>query len=322
MLQKEKENSKVDLLLRPNNFDSFIGQEKLKKSLSLMLKAAKQRQEACDHLLFYGPPGLGKTSLAYIVASEMGFKIRTINGPSLKRPGDVAAILTNVLDKEIIFIDEAHRIPPEVGEMFYPALEENKLYLTIGKGPSARIMKFDLPNFTLIASTTRLSFLSLPLRSRFGGVFKVNYYPQKDIEKILERSADILGIKITSQAKKMIAAASRFTPRMANRLLKRSRDYAQVYSEREINENVVKNVFKILSIDKLGLEKVEREIIEVLSKSEKPIGLKTISAVIGEEKETIEEVYEPYLIKLGFIRKCSQGRVITEKGKRYLKTTN
>jgi len=314
----ESKQEKVDLLLRPNSFASFIGQEKVKRNLSLMIDAAKQRRESCDHLLFYGPPGLGKTSLAYIVASEMGFKIKALTGPSLKRQGDVAAVLTNISEKEVVFIDEAHRIPPEVGEMLYPVLEENKLYLTLGKGPSARILNFDLPNFTLIASTTRLSFLSLPLRSRFGGVFKINYYPRKDIERILQRSADILGVRITQEAQRLLSLASRFTPRVANRLLKRARDYIQVHSQEEINRKVVERVFKILGIDRLGLEKTERELLKILFKNRKPLGLKILAAILGEEKETIEEVYEPYLIKLGFIRRCSQGRVITEKGKRYI----
>jgi Holliday junction DNA helicase RuvB len=310
----------VDSALRPVVFGDYIGQHRVKENLRMMIDAAKQRQESIDHLLFYGQAGLGKTTLAMIVAKEMGASIRVTSGPVLEKTGDLAAILSTLEEGDILFIDEAHRINRTIEEMLYPAMESRKLHLIIGKGPAARMMTLDLPNFTLIAATTRVNLLSSPLRSRFGGLFKLDYYNNPDIEKIIKRSASILGVEIDPEAIKVIASASRFTPRIANRLLKRVRDLAQVENQDMVDEKSAQKVLSMFEIDNLGLEDHDRKLLKVIVEkfAGGPVGLSSLAAASGEDKGTIEDVYEPYLIKSGLLARTSQGRIITSIGREHL----
>lgn len=310
----------VDSALRPTVFGDYIGQQRVKENLQMMIDAAKKRQESIDHLLFYGQAGLGKTTLAMIVAKEMGSQIKVTSGPVLEKTGDLAAILSTLEEGDVLFIDEAHRINRTIEEMLYPAMESRKLHLIIGKGPAARMMTLDLPQFTLIAATTRVNLLSSPLRSRFGGLFKIDYYNNNDIEKIIRRSASILGIEIEPGAVKVIASASRFTPRIANRLLKRVRDLVQVNDGNSVDESAAKKVLSMFEIDELGLEEHDRKLLKIISERFKggPVGLSSLAAALGEDKGIIEDVYEPYLIKSGLISRTSQGRTITESGKAHL----
>lgn len=310
----------VDSLLRPDSWSDYIGQEKIKKSLKIILGAAKKRRETSDHLLFYGQPGLGKTTLATLVANEMKANLKVTSGPSLERVGDLAAILSNLEENDVLFIDEAHRLGNSIEEMLYPAMESRKIHITIGKGPSARIISLDLPSFTLIAATTRVNLLSAALRSRFGAIFKFDYYQKNDIEEIINRSAGVLGVAINKEAVSMIAKSSRFTPRIANRLLKRARDFSQINNTNFIDENTVKETFNMMDIDELGLELHDRRLLEILVKKYGggPVGINTLSAVLGEEKGTIEEVYEPYLIKIGLMIRTPNGRRATEEAYKLL----
>ncbi len=307
------DDKNLELLLRPGAWEDYIGQEKVKTNLRLIIDAAKGRKETADHLLFYGQAGLGKTTLAYIVGKEMGVNVRSTSGPALEKAGDIAAILSNLEPNEILFIDEIHRINKLVEEILYPALESQKLHLVVGKGPSAKTFSLDLPPFTMIGATTRINPLSAPLRSRFGATFRLDYYRPEDIEKIIERSARILGVKITREAVKKLAQASRFTPRTANRLLKRARDYAQVYQQNSIGEETVKKTLEMLDIDELGLEETDRELLRIIIKKFNggPVGLNTLAAGLNEEMETIEGVYEPFLMKLGLLHRSPLGRVAT-----------
>ncbi|MGC9046726.1 MAG: Holliday junction branch migration DNA helicase RuvB [Minisyncoccia bacterium] len=311
----------LEAYLRPNKWDEYIGQDKIKANLKLIIQASQKRQEACDHILFYGPAGLGKTTLAYLVAKEMDMNILSVSGPSVEKAGDIAAILTNIEPYSILFIDEIHRINKIVEEMLYPALEIRKLHLLVGKGPSARTLSLDLPPFTLIGATTKINLLSNPLRSRFGAIFQLNYYSLEDIEKILQRSAKILGIDINSDALEILAKASRFTPRVANRLLKRCRDFAQVNNFNVITKDVVVSTLKMFDIDELGLENADRKLLEALiyKFNGGPVGLKSLAAALNEESGTIEDVYEPFLMTLGFINRTSKGRVATAKAYEYFK---
>ncbi len=308
------EAQSIEQLLRPQSFTEYVGQEKIKDHLKLILSAAKGRHESSDHLLFYGQAGLGKTTLAYIIGREMGVGVRSTSGPALEKPGDIAAILSNLEPNEILFIDEIHRINKLVEEIFYPAMESRKLHLVIGKGPAAKTFTLDLPPFTVIGATTKVNLLSAPLRSRFGATFRLDYYQNADIEKIIERSAKILGVAVTDGAVRLLAGASRFTPRVANRLLKRARDYAQVKGVPEINENVVERTLEMLEIDSRGLENADRELLSVIITKfgGGPVGLKTLAASLNDEMDTIEEVYEPFLMKLGFIQRTPSGRVATK----------
>lgn len=307
------EDSGLELTLRPTDWEDYVGQEKVKTNLRLIIEAAKQRKESCDHLLFYGQAGLGKTTLAYLVGKEMKANVRSTSGPALEKAGDVAAILTNLEPHEILFIDEAHRINKLIEEILYPALESRKLHLIIGKGPSARTISLELPPFTVIAATTKADLLSSPLRSRFGATFRLDYYKIEDIEKIIERSAKLLNVLIAKEAVKKLARAARFTPRTANRLLKRSRDYAQVYKKKIIDEEAVQATLEMLEIDPLGLELTDCQLLEIIIKKFNggPVGLKALSATLNEEMGTIEEIYEPFLMKLGLLHRTPLGRIAT-----------
>ncbi len=303
----------LELTLRPDTWNDYVGQEKTKENLRLIMRAAKERKEVCDHVLFYGQAGLGKTTLAYLIGKEMGVNVRATSGPALEKTGDIAAILSNMEPHEILFIDEAHRINKLAEEVMYPALEARKLHLVIGKGPSARTLTLDLPPFTVIAATTRINLISNPLRSRFGAIFRLDYYKIEDIEKIIRRSSEILGVKIAPEAVAKLALASRFTPRVANRLLKRARDYAQVYKENEIDEKVVGKTLAMLDVDELGLEAADRHLLEVIIKrfNGGPVGIRALAAALNEDPGTIEDVYEPFLMSLGFLERTQLGRVAT-----------
>ncbi len=321
--QTKKEDEVLDLALRPQSFSQYIGQEKIKKNISIIIEAAKKRKEACiEHILFYGGSGLGKTTLSYIVAKEMGSGIRVIAGPSIKKAGDLAAILTNLREGDVLFIDEIHRMNRVCEEMIYPAMEEFKLNLIIGNGPMARTMELKVPRFTLIGATTRLAFLSSPLRSRFGGTFRVENYKKNEIEEIIKRSSSLLDIKIKNDAVKLIASCSRFNPRVANRLLKRVRDFSEVEGNKTVSRKDAQEALSFLDIDEMGLESGDRKILQTLEEkfSGGPAGLHSLSIASSEEKETIIDIYEPYLVQIGFIKRTPRGRVITEKAKKHLKT--
>jgi len=320
--QKTKaEDSGLELTLRPSSWSDYVGQEKIKTNLRLIIDAAKQRNESCDHLLFYGQAGLGKTTLAYLVGKEMGANVKSTSGPALEKAGDVAAILSNLEPYEMLFIDEAHRINKLIEEILYPALESRKLHLIVGKGPSARTLSLDLPPFTMIAATTKADLLSAPLRSRFGATFRLDYYKNEDIEKIIERSAGLLNVEIEKDAVCMLAGTSRFTPRTANRLLKRCRDYAQVYKQKTLSVETVLKTLEMLEIDHLGLELADRQLLEVIIKKFKggPVGLKAVAAALNEEAGTIEDIYEPFLMRLGFLHRTPLGRIATQAAYNHLK---
>ena len=317
-------NERIDVILRPKTWESYVGQERIKKSLRMMLTAAKKRNEPSDHLLFCGQAGLGKTTLATLAAREMNAGLKIINGPTVEKTGDLVAILSNLESGDIIFIDEAHRLPSQVEEVLYPAMEERKAHIIIGKGPGSRILSLDLPPFTLIAATTRTSLLSSALRSRFGATFRLEYYELDEIEEIIRRSAEILGVKIEPEAASVIAKTSRFTPRIANHLLKRCRDFAEVNNLRKIDSRVALKTLELLGIDEFGLEPFDRKFIGmILDKfSGGPVGLNALSAALGEEKDAIEEVYEPYLMKIGFLHRTPKGRVATKEAREHLKNGN
>lgn len=312
--QKDPQDLEVDSTLRPQTWDEYVGQEKVKENVRLILEAARQRQESPDHLLLYGQAGLGKTTLAYLIGKETGAHVRPTTGPALLQIGDIAAILSNLSPYEILFIDEIHRMSRAVEEAFYPALESRKLHLVVGKGPSAKTVSIDLPPFTVIGATTKASLLSSPLRSRFGGIFRLDYYTLPDIEAIIRRSARILGVKIADGAVPMLAKASRFTPRTANRLLRRARDRAQVHHDGLIAEGVVDETLRMLDMDELGLERVDRDLLRITIEKfgGGPVGLGALSAALGEEEGTIEDVYEPYLMSIGFLNRTRMGRVATQ----------
>lgn len=319
----EKEEGKgkiIDTELRPLAWEAYIGQESAKTNLHLMIEAAKRRKETIDHVLLYGQAGLGKTTLAYLIAKETGAAIRSTTGPALEKAGDVAAILSSLEPNEILFIDEIHRINKFVEEMLYPALESRKLHLVVGKGASARTFSLDLPPFTTIGATTQVSLLSNPLRSRFGGTFKLEYYSESDIKKIIAQSGKVLNAKIDDDAITVLAAASRFTPRVANRLLKRARDYAEVYNDRILSGAVAKKTLELLDIDACGLERADRELLlTIITKfSGGPVGVKALAAALSEEVGTIEDVYEPYLMALHLIERTSLGRVATKEAYAHL----
>jgi Holliday junction DNA helicase RuvB len=314
------ETQPIELILRPKKWNDYIGQEKVKSNLKLIIDAAKEREESCDHLLFYGQAGLGKTTLAHIVAKEMNAQIRTTSGPSLERTGDIAAILTNIEPHEILFIDEIHRINKVVEEILYPALESRSLHLIVGKGPSAKTLSIELPPFTVVGATTKANLLSPPLRSRFGGIFRLDYYTKKDIEKIIKRSAEILQVPITETAVQKLAETSRFTPRTANRLLKRSRDWAQIHKTNKINEESVEKILQMMEIDNLGLEETDRRLLKIIIEKFNggPVGVRSLAASLNEEVGTVEEVYEPFLIQIGLLKRTPSGRVATSTAYKHL----
>ncbi len=310
----------LELSLRPRTIDDYIGQEKVKENLKIYIEAAKKRNEALDHVLLYGPPGLGKTTLAGIIANEMGVNFRVTSGPAIEKPGDLAALLTNLNEGDVLFIDEIHRLSRAVEEVLYPAMEDNALDIIIGKGPSARSIRLDLPHFTLVGATTRAGQLSAPLRDRFGVVLRLELYSPEELGKIVTRSANILGIGIESKGALEIASRSRGTPRIANRLLKRSRDFAEVVGNGTISDESANLALSRMEIDKLGLDNIDRLMLTSMIKNYNggPVGLETIAATIGEEAVTIEDVYEPYLLQLGFISKTPRGRVVTPAGYNHL----
>ena len=315
-----REDKKLDLTLRPGAWEEYVGQEKIKRSLKIIIEAAKKRKETPEHLLFYGGSGLGKTSLAYLVAKEIDANIRVVSGPAIEKAGDLAAILTNLSEGDVLFVDECHRINKICEEYLYPAMEDFRLNIIVGKGPMARTMELDLPRFTLIGATTRPALLSSPLRNRFGATFQLNFYEEADIEKIIRRSARILNVEIHPETIKIIASRSRFTPRVANRLLKRVRDFAQVEGKGVITEEIAKSALGFLEIDEMGLEPGDRKILEtIIEKFDGgPVGLKTLSASSSEEQDSILDIYEPYLMQLGFIQRTPRGRMTTRLAYQHL----
>ncbi|MBI2278783.1 MAG: Holliday junction branch migration DNA helicase RuvB [Candidatus Brennerbacteria bacterium] len=304
----------LELALRPSRWEEYIGQEKVKRNLRLIIEAAKHRGEAPDHLLFYGQAGLGKTTLAHLIGHETGARVHVTAGPALEKAGDIAAILSNLETHDILFIDEAHRVNKLAEEILYPAMEARTLHLVMGKGPSARAFSLDLPSFTIIAATTRVNLLSAPLRSRFGATFRLDYYEPEDIERILARSAEIIGIPLTSGARTLLARAARFTPRTANRLLKRARDYAEIHGAGRVDETTAEACLAMFEIDSLGLEETDRGLLRTLITKWNggPVGLKALAAALNEDPGTIEDVYEPFLMKMGFLHRTPAGRVATK----------
>lgn len=311
---KIPEDESLDFALRPKNWSDYVGQEKIKENIRIIITAAKKRSQSPDHLLLYGNSGLGKTTLAQLVASEMEKEIRITSGPAIERAGDLAAILTNLNEGDVLFLDEIHRISNTIEEYLYPAMEDYKLNLILGKGPMARTMEMKLPRFTIIGATTRPGLLSAPLRNRFGATFQLNFYDKKDIEKILQRSADILKIKIQPEALEIIANSSRFTPRVANRLLRRVRDFAEVESNGLVTKEIAKKALGFLEIDNMGLEPGDRKILLALIEKFNggPVGLQTLAAAAMEEEDTILDIYEPYLMQCGFLERTPKGRIASQ----------
>mgnify|MGYP001298700257 FL=1 len=312
---EQEEDTVVELSLRPTVLKEYIGQDKVKENLNIFIQAAKMRDEALDHVLLYGPPGLGKTTLAAIIANEMGVQFRSTSGPAIERSGDLAAILSSLEPGDVLFIDEVHRLPRAVEEVLYPAMEDYFLDIVIGTGPSARSVRIDLPPFTLIGATTRAGLLSAPLRDRFGVLSRLDFYETKDLCKIIERTAEIFHTSISKEAALEIAGRSRGTPRIANRLLKRIRDISQVKGEKEITLETTKIALDMLQVDNVGLDHIDHKLLKSIIEhfNGGPVGLETIAATIGEEAQTIEDVYEPYLLQIGFLQRTPRGRIVTEK---------
>ena len=302
--------------LRPRNFKEYIGQDKLKEKMSIFIEAAKLRKEAVDHILLYGPPGLGKTTLAGVIANEMGTNLKITSGPVLEKSGDLAAILTSLEENDILFIDEIHRLNTSVEEILYPAMEDGELDIIIGKGPSARSIRIELPSFTLIGATTRAGLLSAPLRDRFGVSHRMDYYTIENLMDIVLRGAEILGAKTENDGAFEIAKRSRGTPRIANRFLKRVRDYSEIRGKGIITQEIAMEALALLGVDELGLDELDREILNGIIENYNggPVGVETMSLLLGEDRRTLEEVYEPYLVKIGFLKRTHRGRMVTEKG--------
>jgi Holliday junction DNA helicase RuvB len=318
--KEQEEDKRFDLTLRPKNLDEFVGQEQIKKNLKIFIQAARQRGDALEHVLFYGAPGLGKTTLSHIIAREMGSGIKITSGPAIEKMGDLAAILTNLDKGDILFIDEIHRLNRSIEEILYPAMEDYSLDIIIGKGPSARSLKLELPHFTLVGATTRLSLLSSPLRDRFGNIFRIDYYQPNEIGQIVRRSAGILEVSLEDKAADEIAKRARNTPRVANRLLKRVRDFVQVEADGRINLDLCQRALELLDVDIRGLDEIDRRVLRVIAEKFDggPVGLGTIAAATNDEVATIEEIYEPFLIQQGFLARTPRGRVLTKLGYEHL----
>ena len=310
----------LDRSLRPRVLADFVGQARVKEQLAIALAAARSRGEALDHVLLVGPPGLGKTSLSYIIREELGVGIRTVAGPALERKGDLAAILTTLAERDVLFIDEIHRLNPAVEEILYPALEDFRLDIVVGQGPAARTLTLDLPSFTLVGATTRTGLITTPLRDRFGMTFRLGYYTGDELAMIVRRSAQILEVEMAVEAGDEIARRSRGTPRVANRILRRVRDFAEVRHEGAVTTEISRAALELLQVDEQGLEHTDRELLDAIAHKfgGGPVGLSTLAVTLGEEADTIEDVYEPYLIQLGFIQRTPRGRIITELGRAHI----
>lgn len=320
----DSEEQQIEVTLRPQSFSDYIGQERLKKNLKLAIDAAKKRAEPIDHVLLYGPPGLGKTTMATVIANEMGTNIRVTAGPAIERAGDLASILTNLQDGDVLFIDEIHRLGRAVEEVLYSAMEDYKLDIVIGKGPAARSVRLDLPKFTVIGATTRTGALAAPLRDRFGHIYRLEFYTPEEIGRIVGRAAHILESRIHTEAAAMLSTRARLTPRIANRLLKRVRDYADVNGDGIIDAVVATRALEMLEIDELGLDPADRHLLTSIidNYGDSPVGLNTIAALTGDEMATIEDFYEPYLLQIGFIERTPRGRRVTARGFRHLGKTH
>src|SRR5262245_25649843 len=314
------EDDEVERSLRPRRLDDFVGQDRVKEQLGIALDAAKGRGEALDHVLLVGPPGLGKTTLAQIVREELGVGIRTIAGPALERKGDMAAILTALEERDVLFVDEIHRVNRAIEEILYPALEDFRLDIVVGQGPPARTLTIDLPPFTLVGATTRTGLLTTPLRDRFGMTFRLGYYEPEELATIVRRSAGILGVETEDDAAEEIARRARGTPRIANRILRRVRDVAEVRHEGVVTTEVAREALELLEVDQQGLERIDRELLDAIAVKfgGGPVGLSTLAVALGEEPDTIEDVYEPYLLQLGFIQRTPRGRIVTKLGREHV----
>ena len=317
---QQQDDGALDITLRPQRLEEYVGQQKIRKNLRIFIDAAKKRGEPIEHVLLYGPAGLGKTTLSHIIANEMGVNIRVTSGPAIERVGDLGSILTNLQDGDVLFIDEIHRLNKLIEEVLYPAMEDYKLDVIIGKGPSARTLQLDLPKFTLIGATTRLGSISNPLRNRFGAVHRLEFYTQQEMRHIINRSGKILGIALDEGGADEIARSSRQTPRVGNRMVKRVRDFAQIHDHPVITSQIAREALSLLDVDEVGLEPTDRVILDtIITKfNGGPVGIATIAAATSEEVETIEDVYEPYLIQLGFLMRTPRGRIVTEQGFRHL----
>jgi Holliday junction DNA helicase RuvB len=314
------DEEELERSLRPRRLDDFVGQERIKEQLAVALEATRARGEALDHVLLVGPPGLGKTSLAFIVREELGVGIRTVAGPALERKGDIAAILTALEARDVLFVDEIHRLNRAVEEILYPALEDFRLDIVVGQGPAARTLTLDLPPFTLVGATTRTGLLTTPLRDRFGMTFRLGYYEVAELATIVRRSAGILGVEVADEAADEIAARARGTPRVANRILRRVRDVAEVRHQGAVTLEIAHEALELHEVDAIGLERADRDLLEAIAVKfgGGPVGLSTLAVALGEEQETVEDVYEPYLLQLGFIQRTPRGRVITDLGRDHI----